>query len=554
MLCSHCGKLIDDDRLLCDACERVADGEHDNREDSAPVSVSRSCKTISISPMAVKVICILAAVAMIAALLIIFWQPLMRLLGYPLGFDTPSEHFAYVEGKALDKLNDRITSVYGSAHAFTEKNTFAAETEVHLRLGREVLNLLGNYLSENNQLDVSWLQDIMLKMDVSGDSERGRSVFTLGLNDIPVLNAEMIVDMKEGALWTGFPELAEGYLKSDLEQTTEAVYNVKTFRDYLKAFPVEQDVNKLINKYMQLVFSEITNVKSEDGSVSVGEISQNCTVLTATIDEATVNRILISLLSEARDDEKLCEIIKNIIFFDSDEGLSDFDTQWKKDIDDAIAQARNALEASVAENNIILTDYVDDKHNIIGRRITVSRDENIYYLIVKDGKDFAFESNIMDVFTFYGSGDIASVLNAQCVFETEGRKIASIAVTDLDTVKLSRGLLDGIIRITPSDALNIYEGIHTDTVLELVLNAGSIQEDISLNLLSQDKLLLGLTVKGNEKDYKPVSIPRDVLDASDEEALIQWMSGFQYDKIIKKLKKAGVSQNWLDMFALMIGE
>ena len=110
----------------------------------------------------------------------------------------------------------------------------------------------------------------------------------------------------------------------------------------------------------------------------------------------------------------------------------------------------------------------------------------------------------MDVFTFYGSGDIASVLNAQCVFETEGRKIASIAVTDLDTVKLSRGLLDGIIRITPSDALNIYEGIHTDTVLELVLNAGSIQEDISLNLLSQDKLLLGLTVNGNEKDYKPV--------------------------------------------------
>ena len=415
MFCNNCGQPIDDDRDLCEQCEKAAANKaynksftfddqaedihveeteeygYDNEIPYADYELNDSAKHSK--PNVARIIGIAAAICVVAVLIALFWRPLFGLFFPLLHFDTPQEHFAFLEKEDAKKFASFITASYEKTITGYEKKYPVNQYRAHILLGDQAQDLLGSYLfNDDANVDISWLSDILIDVDTTEDEGLSEAVVTVGLGEDKVLSADLIVDTSKYILWAAIPELSKHYLEFDLDTLFEEYYGQSVeesglFADknlqYLSALPSGQVVYQLAMKYLDIALGKITDVQSTEQTVTIGSMSRECTALTATIPEKTLIEIFICLMETLKEDEVILGAMQDLADL-SGENPDKIKEDFIEQINTSIADLQNSLTEAKDTNYLQWTDYVENEINLIGRRITISDSEReFYYLAAK---------------------------------------------------------------------------------------------------------------------------------------------------------------------------
>ena len=92
--------------------------------------------------------------------------------------------------------------------------------------------------------------------------------------------------------------------------------------------------------------------------------------------------------------------------------------------------------------------------------------------------------------------------------------------------------------------------------LEIDMDTDSDGGTVSFALVNDEEFLVKLTMESDSGKGEKVSIPssKNVIDAMDEDELEEWVEDIEWDDIIKKLEKADVDDDYIEMFEELIDD
>ena len=215
----------------------------------------------------------------------------------------------------------------------------------------------------------------------------------------------------ETTAWTLFKETV-----SDAETPA-----VSPFRELLAS----EDFDALLDSYLELVLSNITEVTESREAVEAEGIVETCTAYCAELDSAAAHRIVSSLIGTLRWDERIEEIL-------SAEAYSAFL--------DRLDELDYALDTGdlVPDSVLSMVLYVDDTGALRGRSLQYAqenRPEHLLFALPHDGESFGLELNLrLDrVLVLSGRGTAAEDgLHGSFRFLQDGKALGRVTV---DTAK-----------------------------------------------------------------------------------------------------------------------
>lgn len=536
-----------------------------------------------------------AAVAVAAVVLVVLNFASVK--GFFLkNFAQPEDYMAHVEEQNIGALSDTLASAYGSLLSASEGGSAASRVEFELEIGDEMMSLIEMAMAQSGfEADLSWLNSIMLSLDSNVQDDMAGIDLGLGLSGKQILTLSMIMDMQEQMLWMGLPELNEQFigmnlgsyvddLESNIQSMTAGIERMQATVDELKdALPSEETVAKLLDKYIALALGCIDNVEKDSETMRVDGISQKLTVLTITIDEETLYDITVALLEEVRKDSDIEAIVNDIsdyvnkINAEQIEGYEEIDLyeEFIDTVDEALETLEDEDVDSDSDNYLEIVDYIGKSDEVVGRAFTVCSDgeetELLRYLVIEDGRDFAFEAEIPAAeLEFEGSGNVKNdKINASCELSVANVDLVELEVIDFDQKKLDKGYLSGTLQIRPTSSLlemagatgesssSVMGALIEKIALELEFDCSETSSKVAVNLISDNELLLGLAVSAMEKNAEKVSAPEDAIDVSamDEEAyeaLMEWMGNLDLNGLVDSLKDAGLPSEYADILDALV--
>ncbi len=473
------------------------------------------------------------------------------------------EHLQYVEGKSIDSALKVLTGTYGKMFAPIQ-GAQSGHIDVSVELGDEFMNqVIGGGATPG--MDMSWLSEINMSMDVTSDNPMSKLELALGLAGTDILSASMILDMAEGQLWVGVPDLNSTYLKFDLEDLGVGDLNetAEALNMLIAAMPSEEVLSRVLDRYVDIILKNLDDVQKETVTLELDGLSQECTALTVEIGHEDVLKIAKAVLTEARDDEDLKNILEGIAKLYVAQGNASVDV-WamlQSEIDEMIEDLDEQLE-DPQEGAIVLVTYADNKNHIIGRDITTPDGEAISYKTVTEGEKFAFLADLGGA-QITGSGTNKSgKVTGTYELAVQGRTMLTVEVEDFDQNKLEKGYLCGTIRIKPysygvsedsNGTVSVAPAI-AQMEIELKLNTSAQAAEIQVNLNYQGEFFIGATIKVSSSSGGSVSAPGNAVDATNQTELMQWVQGMNFKKILNSLKSAGVPSQITSMLEQYINQ
>ena len=574
MFCTKCGKQVPDGLPFCESCGAPMK----DRPDAAPMEpetpemvkdpVMEAAEDISISlntgdgprkPKRKKggplSFVIPAVAAVLAVVLVIFNASAIK------GFFNRTFLSAEDYQKTVQKeaLCDAVTTGYGEYLEALSESSNAGSAQIHLKVGDDLLTLLE---SSSGVEDLSFLSDIM--MNVTAIQEEGLTQMDLGfgLKNTEIVAARVILDMidpEDGAIYMGLPGLSSEYLVAELENMTEVAMTAPSFSqdDLRKLLPDEKTVNDLMERYSDMILSKIENVEKDSKTVSCNGAEQKVTALTTTITAEEMVEILVSVFESMEKDEDIRAILENAEDVLEDAGVEaeDLYNGFRAGLDAAIESLE---EADADDSDITVVTYVDYEDHIVGRDVTVTVEDEemeiLQYLSLTDGSKTGFSLIVPE---------------ADIEIEGEGTKkgdkhnaVYSLSVQDMDIGKLeledvvnTEDELSGVFRLRPSSEL--IETVLEDSGLPVSIISDSIAltfevqctketAEMAIRLVTGGTDLISLEISGQELADEEISIPSDAIDATDEEAMMEFLQSVDVDKLMSKLEEAGLSEELLE--------
>lgn len=470
-------------------------------------------------------------------------------------FGSPESYLAYVEANAFKENTEIISNTYGNI--FTQRSTdIAYDGEAKFTISDNAMDMI-NILANEADVDLSDFKEFGFKVSTNAKDQKSNMdiIFTLAGEDL--FTANVIVDMTEKKLWIGLPDLQEEYLELNLEEIAESEgidldsvdfeETTEVFNELIDALPSEDTVNKLLNKYIKIALDCIDDVEKSSTTLTVGEISQKVTELTFEVDSELLIEMGIAILEEAQQDKDIEKIVENLESYVRDQ--SGADVELYEVFYDAVAmgleELEDGLEYADNENFITLHDYVNNSHEIIGRKIVVDEEE-LFYAKVNKGNKFEYELNFLDgeaLITGNGT-EKGGKLTGNFEVEAEGQSYVEIEVEDFESDELKDGYLNGTFRIKPTNELlslfmmdsDSAEFISSfaDVAFEFKSTMSKSDAYLGFGLLSGDEALFNFEVTQKEKGSKKVKTPSDSVSITNEDDLLDWAASVDIDEKLKE--------------------
>lgn len=582
MFCKNCGKPTEGEQTLCPECAQQAAGltnetpvqpvEHvqpvEYAQPAAPAQDTFQLNTPEQQPAKkgkktglIIGVAAAAAVAAIALVLIFCWNGVSAF--FDRTFLSPEDYLVKVESNAVAELTGELTQAYGTSMANTEKN--AAQMEMHLTVGDEILSLLETALQQQGmEMEMDWLSDIKLVMDTNSNDDAVQASLGVGLGDDTILTADVIYDIAGSMIYLAIPEVSDAYLSVDMgEQITgEDVgmimqKSLKLQRDLLKAMPSEAEMNDMIDRYVKIALSQIKNVEKESDKITVDGVSQSVVVLKAKITEKDLYAIAAKMLEEAEDDKVLKKVLTAMSdYTNAMNELSgyayeevDLYQEFVSTIPDALEELEWLEENADKSNYLKLNVYVDMNGDVRGHELTVYTNgekemDPISYITVVKGN------------TTYTEAELAEVV---ITGEKTEKKGVSAGFYELTVGEQKVGELEfenvtengGTLRLIPSEEVmsQILEDSGIPTALlgdKLGLELSYAENAYDVKILVDSKTLIGLSLSAAVKEGGSVSVPKDALDATDQNDVMEWIGGLDFSGMISAMEKADVPQELVD--------
>lgn len=241
------------------------------------------------------------------------------------------------------------------------------------------------------------------------------------LNNKNLIKAELIVDIKEFAVYARIPEISESYVSYKVPK--ELIDQVKTLSgkalDQLKTQGKDiadittklseclekhtNDIVPLIKKYADIIIDNLGDVKlDKNKTVDIYDVNVDCTKMTLEIDEAAAKKVVEAVMTELKDDEVIIDFVTSAGLPKEDyvkaieKALKDIDGESKEE--KAEEGEKKDVEADKEEPKLILTSYADSKGDIIAIDFRTNKDDTgIFFGSYEDGATTTSEFKITTV-------------------------------------------------------------------------------------------------------------------------------------------------------------
>jgi hypothetical protein len=579
MFCGKCGSFFEGDQPLCDKCaaEQAAEQTFGNVSDSAPAddafelntSAPQKAPKKSRKKRGLVTGIVAASVAVAVGVGAIFGGPYIKAF-FNRTFQKPEKYFVDVQKTAIAKYSDEISGAYGELmnmyYTDDEGDATGLEAELKITVGDELMALLESNLG--TEMDLDFLKDIRLTANVNSQDSLTQMIVAASLGKTQILSADLIMDLAESQLFAAIPELNKQYLMVDIsdldldldiDEMKESLAEAAAMSDKVAAaLPSESVVNELINTYAGVALSCIDDVEKSNETLEVGDASQKVVALRATISEEDLYEMGHAILNEAKDDENLEQIIKDLSVALGELNGAEMDLypQFQEAIEMALEDMEYESEDFSDENYIEWISYVDMQGEVRGHDVTVySEDEDemeiFSWLTASKGK------------TTYIEGEIPSAmveLNGEKVEVkggTEGFYELSVAGEELGTLEFET-VTDTrtTLRLIPGAA--IMDQILSESGLPTALLSGNVALELSfgeneagadfleVGVLAANKTLVSVGLSAKKVNGGNVTVPSDAIEVTDTDALTQWLSNVDFEQLMDGLERAGIDQGLLD--------
>lgn len=504
-------------------------------------------------------------------------------------FGSEDAYMSAVEAETVDTLSDTISKGYGNAiNGYKELLTGNkyTNTTISLEVGDVVREMLISAIPETDSVDVAHLMSLLDGTSISiGGGKTGdafQMAIGLGLGGKHILDVAMILDMVNQEAFAAVPTLSDLYL--DMSQIfdeanidSDSLAAMDQLTSVIDALPSEEVVNKLLAKYIQLALDQFDDVSKDSDTIKVGGIEEKVTVLETKITEKAVMKAGEALLDAVKDDKDVKDII---IKLGNAIGELNGEEDYGEELYDAFVEGLgmyDSVQDEISDRTdedyedyddedagyILLTDYVNGSHEIVGRKITSCFDgekqDMVYYATTKKGNNFAFTLEVQGTEVVSGKGtDNKGVINGSFDIIVEDQDVATLKVSDFNSNGIKEGNLKGSFTVTLSE--DIMEqlidevDLPADVTSALSLLDCSLQIDVDssaaggyirIALCNGSKSLLGIKLETAFTDEK-VSVP-EADKVVDMDEIDQWLESVDISELVNNLKKAGFPSELLDM-------
>lgn len=438
-------------------------------------------------------------------------------------------------------------------------------------------------------MDFSWLNT--LTMDMTAAVTEGKEIVNgaILLNDSPLCNMNMYMDLNELVEYLQIPELSETWMKmplldsleiseEELAQTFESEEEMQAYMEYMEAYkasmknnfkvlsdltsflPDTATVSALLDRYGNIIIDSTAEGTSSEETISVEGISEDCTVYESQITEAGVLSMMKNILTTAKEDQEL----KGLLDKWSETSGEDLNAQLQTNADALLADLTGeGSDAAVVTSKA----WVNADGKIIGREISAedetgsipvftwknpSSDEKSALFI-----EFGAEEETM---TFTGTGQSSEgLLNGEYVFAVNSVKMLGIKAENLETHPKVPGYYNGKIGVSVLDA-GTEEAPNPLAAFGLDINVASDAEaktnQVDFTVTNSGAALVTLSVNGGYADASVSAPEQAVLDASlditEEGAETSYIQGMDWTAILDNASAAGAPAELVGAFDQMI--
>ena len=360
------------------------------------------------------------------------------------------------------------------------------------------------------------------------------------VNGTEIGTANLSADLEKKSMFIDLNDLNEKAfgIEQDDREAEEIMRSMKTsqmLKDHKK------DFKNLANKYLKIVVSDLDDLKKGGNTnLKAGDLSNKYHTVSFVVKDSTARKIIKDVLEEAKDDDKLQDLL---VEFPEIVGEPDFS---KSDFKKGIKEALEDIDDIEFDEEIKVVLYVDGKANIRGIIITEEEEdiEVFNYADVMKGNKFATEITIQDVFEFTGDGTVKGNSRTGeyiASLPSEGMDLFTISLSDFGTEPLngqiSFGLSSDVIKQMGID----YATATIAKDAKIVLDISKAKDDtfegsIKLNYNDADAITFDIT--STRKDGTNIEFPSHFTSSQSE-----WMNGIKEDVLESRMKDAGVPIN-----------
>ena len=425
--------------------------------------------------------------------------------------------------------------------------------------------------------DVSWLQSISLDSNISIKDGVEAIVSSVLLNDNKLCDFNVYMDLANMMEYIQIPELSDSYMKapvsSDSEENSEEAQQflntyMTTLSDLTSVLPDSKTLSTLLDRYGNIIIDSFEEGSSVEESVSVDGISEECTAYEGIISEKSAYTIVEKVLTTAKDDEEI-----KALFDQWSDDASNEENQYK-DFQNLITNALDDMnrddEGSTENEAFSSKVWVNGDGKIVGRQFGITDGTDTTPVFTwkapSEGEDSALLLELAaddSSFTFTGSGKTADgLLNGAYILAVNGTETVDINVENLETKPAKAGYYNGTFNIsfpaaeTDSSDSEAGESTEDDTdtsatdmlagfgaVIKLTSDADADTSTLDLTVTTSGAALATLSITGSYGEG--VEIPDfasldKTYDATDDEAMTEYLTEINWDTFLANVKAAGV--------------
>lgn len=438
-------------------------------------------------------------------------------------------------------------------------------------------------------MDFSWLNT--LTMDMTAAVTEGKEIVNgaILLNDSPLCNMNMYMDLNELVEYLQIPELSETWMKmplldsleiseEELAQTFESEEEMQAYMEYMEAYkasmknnfkvlsdltsflPDTATVSALLDRYGNIIIDSTAEGTSSEETISVEGISEDCTVYESQITEAGVLSMMKNILTTAKEDQEL----KGLLDKWSETSGEDLNAQLQTNVDALLADLTGeGSDAAVVTSKA----WVNADGKIIGREISAEDETGSIPVFTWKNPSSDEKSALFiefgageETMTFTGTGQSAEgLLNGEYVFAVNSVKMLGIKAENLETHPKVPGYYNGKIGVSVLDA-GTEEAPNPLAAFGLDINVASDAEaktnQVDFTVTNSGAALVTLSVNGGYADASVSAPEQAVLDASlditEEGAETSYIQGMDWTAILDNASAAGAPAELVGAFDQMI--
>ena len=475
------------------------------------------------------------------------------------------------ETAAYDKFVSGVASSWEEYLASYQTAQKGANAKITLNVEDTGRALLG---AMTGGMDFSWLQSISL--DTNTSLQQGLEALTAAvlLNDSKLCDLNIYMDFAKMAEYIQIPDISEGYLVAPMESSDVSISDdsmklyFNLLSDLSSVLPDKDTLSTLLERYGQLVISNMEDGASTDETVSVEGISEDCTVYEGQLSEASTVKMLEDIAKTAKDDKE----IKSLFDSWTEAGIATDDQyqEFQTAVDDLISDS--ADEGADDSTLIYSRIWVNNEDKVVGREIgTVDGAETTPVFTWKAPSADGSSALLLEVqadgssLTLTGSGTSSEgLLTGDYIFAMDGTETMDIHVADLETKPEKTGYYNGKFTLTfPSVDTESTDSEDTTTnplagfAVEVNLTSDITTEtsQIDLTLTTSGAALATLSISGGYGEG-PETKDGDSLtpaySVDDENDAVEYMKTINWDTLAANATAAGVPEELVSQLQTLL--